>query len=280
MGAEQASHTKPAVEAIVEEAETLHGGTWIHVKSACLHNADLSERVLWCLGVDWQRTCQNLGQATKISLLFNAAFCWEWWAVAGYRLSYWVNSRRIPYLGRHHILQYLLVMQQGVLLRFCYMVGRLLEALSGARLSGLAEIGPGLLLAHTGSCGIGSGVKIGHTFTLFQDASIVGEGGEISAPVIGDYVTVYSGARVYGPVHIGDGAQIGANALVLRDIPPGCLAIGLPARPIAPGAHAPPYPASFQVRDLVATLVEKGALKETAPGRYIDAATGEEITVQ
>jgi serine O-acetyltransferase len=50
------------------------------------------------------------------------------------------------------------------------------------------------------------------------------------APYLEEKVVVHSGAVLVGPIRIGAGAVIGANAVVLQDIPPGCLAIGVPAR--------------------------------------------------
>jgi serine O-acetyltransferase len=50
------------------------------------------------------------------------------------------------------------------------------------------------------------------------------------APVVCDGVDIGAGAKILGPVHIGDGAVIGANAVVLCDVPAGSLAVGVPAR--------------------------------------------------
>jgi serine O-acetyltransferase len=50
------------------------------------------------------------------------------------------------------------------------------------------------------------------------------------APVLGRGVNVGAGAKIIGRVHVGDGAQIGANAVVLDDVPEGALAVGIPAR--------------------------------------------------
>ena len=49
-------------------------------------------------------------------------------------------------------------------------------------------------------------------------------------PTLGDRVVVGAGAKVLGPVWIGDGAQIGANAVVIADVPPDSVAVGVPAR--------------------------------------------------
>ena len=49
-------------------------------------------------------------------------------------------------------------------------------------------------------------------------------------PTLGDRVVVGAGAKILGPVWIGDGAQIGANAVVINDVPAGAIAVGVPAR--------------------------------------------------
>ena len=53
-------------------------------------------------------------------------------------------------------------------------------------------------------------------------------------PVLGDRVSVHAGAKVLGAVTVGDGARIGANAVVIKDVPPGATAVGVPARILAP----------------------------------------------
>lgn len=56
----------------------------------------------------------------------------------------------------------------------------------------------------------------------------------LEGPTIGDHVNIGTGAKVLGPVHVGDGAKIGANAVVVRDVPAGYTAIGVPARNLPP----------------------------------------------
>jgi serine O-acetyltransferase len=61
-------------------------------------------------------------------------------------------------------------------------------------------------------------------------------------PTLGDRVTVGAGAKVLGPVWVGDDVQIGANAVVVKDVPAGAVAVGIPARirvPNAPAADRP-----------------------------------------
>jgi serine acetyltransferase len=56
--------------------------------------------------------------------------------------------------------------------------------------------------------------------------------GEPGSPVIGNRVEIGAGAKILGKIHIGDDAQIGANAVVIRDVPAGHIAVGIPARNI------------------------------------------------
>jgi serine O-acetyltransferase len=96
-----------------------------------------------------------------------------------------------------------------------------------------AEIGPRLVLPHglsgvfiNGQCRIGADVVICQQVSLgFRDMDKQG------APTIGDDVIVWAGAKVVGPVTVGDRAAIGANSVVTSDIPGDTLAVGIPARP-------------------------------------------------
>lgn len=97
-----------------------------------------------------------------------------------------------------------------------------------------AEIGPGLRLPHPNGIVIGHGVRIGARCRIYQQVTMGGaRAGDWQAnnyPVIGDDVTVFAGAKLIGTVDVGDRAQIGANAVVLRDVPADHSAIGIPAQ--------------------------------------------------
>ena len=77
---------------------------------------------------------------------------------------------------------------------------------------------------------IGSGAVIGDNCKIYQQVTIGKEKGKF--PIIGDNVTIYSGAKIIGDVKIGNNAIIGANAVVTRDVPDNCVAVGVPARVI------------------------------------------------
>lgn len=110
------------------------------------------------------------------------------------------------------------------------------HAITGADIAWSARIGPGLVLWHPTGVVIGPRVVVGRDarvqqgITLGAARSRTGEDGD---PVLGDGVYVGAGARVLGPVRVGDRARIGANAVVLTDVPADASAVGVPARIIA-----------------------------------------------
>jgi serine O-acetyltransferase len=71
---------------------------------------------------------------------------------------------------------------------------------------------------------------IGDRVVLASGVTIGGTGTRPGVPVIEDDVYVGSGAKLLGPIRIGRGSRIGANAVVLTDVPPGSVAVGVPAR--------------------------------------------------
>lgn len=97
-----------------------------------------------------------------------------------------------------------------------------------------AEIGPGLSLPHPNGIVIGNGVKIGASCIIYHHVTLGGaRRGDFEKdvyPKIGDRVVMYAGAKVLGAVEVEDDAVIGANAVVLRDVPAWHSAVGIPAR--------------------------------------------------
>lgn len=78
---------------------------------------------------------------------------------------------------------------------------------------------------------IGEGVIMGRNATVFQNVTIgSGDLGAGAYPVIEDNVTIFANAVIVGAIKIGDGAKIGAGAIVLKDVPAGRTAVGNPAR--------------------------------------------------
>ena len=82
---------------------------------------------------------------------------------------------------------------------------------------------------------------IGDRVVLATGVTIGGTGTRQGVPVIEDDVYIGSGAKLLGPIRIGRGSRIGANAVVLIDVPAGAIAVGVPAR-VIPGAAGGPRP--------------------------------------
>lgn len=89
------------------------------------------------------------------------------------------------------------------------------------------EIGGGLFLQHAFSTMVAA-EKIGENCWINQQVTI-GFNGPGRAPIIGDNVMITCGAKVLGEITVGDGAVIGANAVVIRDVEPGARMGGVPA---------------------------------------------------
>lgn len=103
-------------------------------------------------------------------------------------------------------------------------------ALHGLEITPAVPVGPGLYLAHT----VGTVVnaeRIGANVQL-QGGLTIGQRRGDGFPVIEDGVMVAAGARVLGRITVGSRAVIGANAVVVSDVPPGATMVGIPARPL------------------------------------------------
>lgn len=149
------------------------------------------------------------------------------WALQVYRfghLRYRFSSKlvRIP-LGILHLI-----------------LAKLAEIVCGIEIGVAARIGRRLVIEHSGCIVI-------HGATVMGDDCIVRQGVTIGnrriddphgAPVLGDRVNIGAGAKLLGRIHIGNDVDIGANAVVLDDVPDGALAVGVPARIVLRQPHA------------------------------------------
>jgi serine O-acetyltransferase len=88
-------------------------------------------------------------------------------------------------------------------------------------------IGPGFYIMHGRASGV-SAKRIGRNCTIFQHV-VIGHLNENAKPTLGDNVTIYTGAKVLGKVNIGDNCKVGANAVVVKDVPENCTVVGVPA---------------------------------------------------
>ncbi len=105
-----------------------------------------------------------------------------------------------------------------------------------------ATIGKGLFIDHGSGVVIGETTEIGDNCTLYQGVTLGGTGKDVGKrhPTLGNNVMVGSGAKILGPFKIGDNSKVAANAVVLKEIPPNCTAVGIPAKVVKMGEKRVP----------------------------------------
>jgi len=106
---------------------------------------------------------------------------------------------------------------------------------TGIEIHPAARIGPGFFIDHGMGVVIGETSEIGRDVTLYQGVTLGGTGKERGKrhPTLGNRVMVGVGAKILGAVNVGDGAKIGAGAVVLADVPANTTAVGVPAKVVA-----------------------------------------------
>jgi serine O-acetyltransferase len=103
-----------------------------------------------------------------------------------------------------------------------------------------AEFGPGFVLIHAQGVVINGTVRGGANVHVEHQVTIGAE--RRQSPVLGNDVFIGAGAKVLGSVHLGDGAKVGANAVVVHDVAAGTTVVGIPARPVPRRNGAPERP--------------------------------------
>src|SRR5215475_5564802 len=123
-------------------------------------------------------------------------------------------------------------------------IAYLTRAITGVEIHPAAEIGQGFFIDHGSGVVIGETAKIGDCVTLYQGVTLGGTGFQRGKrhPTLGDNVTVGSGAKLLGPIAVGDGAKIGANTVVVEDVPPGATVVGNPGHPVRVEGKRPEGP--------------------------------------
>jgi serine O-acetyltransferase len=105
---------------------------------------------------------------------------------------------------------------------------------TGVEIHPAAEIGEEFFIDHGAGVVIGETARIGTRVTLYQGVTLGGTGFQRGKrhPTLGDNVTVGSGAKLLGPIAVGDGAKVGANTVVVEDVPPGATVVGNPGHQV------------------------------------------------
>src|SRR4051812_13833062 len=113
-------------------------------------------------------------------------------------------------------------------------ISYLSRAVTGVEIHPAARIGDDFFIDHGSGVVIGETAEIGDRVTLYQGVTLGGTGFQRGKrhPTLGDNVTVGSGAKLLGPIEVGHGAKVGANTVVVEDVPPNATVVGNPGHPV------------------------------------------------
>lgn len=133
-------------------------------------------------------------------------------AVWLYRLSHWLWTRKLYFLGRG--------------------VSHLARFLTGIEIHPGAQIGAGLFIDHGMGTVIGETAEIGEDVTLYHNVTLGGVSWrkEKRHPTLEDHVVIGAGAQILGPIRIGARSRVGANSVVVKDVPSDAVVVGVPGR--------------------------------------------------
>jgi serine O-acetyltransferase len=108
------------------------------------------------------------------------------------------------------------------------------RAITGVEIHPAAVIGDDFFIDHGSGVVIGETAEIGDRVTLFQGVTLGGTGFARGKrhPTVGDDVTIGSGAKLLGPIEVGKGAKVGANTVVIEDVPADATVVGNPGHPV------------------------------------------------
>lgn len=135
-------------------------------------------------------------------------------ALIAYRISHFLYKHKIFFLAR--------------------VISQMARFFTGIEIHPGATIGKGLFIDHGMGVVIGETAEVGDDVTLYHGVTLGGTGKDKGKrhPTLGNNVVVGAGAKVLGPINVGNGAKIGANSVVLKDVPSNATAVGIPAKNI------------------------------------------------
>lgn len=118
------------------------------------------------------------------------------------------------------------------------------RAVTGIEIHPAAAIGGSLFIDHGHGVVIGETAELGDDVTLYQGVTLGGTGFATGKrhPTVEDNVTIGSGAKLLGPIRVGHGSKIGANSVVIHDVPPNSTVVGNPGHPVRVDGRRPEGP--------------------------------------
>lgn len=135
-------------------------------------------------------------------------------ALIAYRIAHYFYTKKLFFLAR--------------------LISQISRFFTGIEIHPGAKIGRGLVIDHGMGVVIGETAEIGDDVLLYHGVTLGGTGKDKGKrhPTLGNNVVIGAGAKVLGPIYIGSNSKVGANSVVLMDVPEGATAVGIPAKNI------------------------------------------------
>ncbi|MFW6113511.1 MAG: serine O-acetyltransferase [Actinomycetota bacterium] len=129
-----------------------------------------------------------------------------------HRLAHWMWKRELPVIPR--------------------LLSHINRLITGVEIHPGAKIGKGVFIDHGMGVVIGETSEVGDNVTIYQGVTLGGTGKKKGKrhPTVGNSVVIAAGAKVLGPITVGDNSKVGAGAVVIKDVPPNCTVVGVPGR--------------------------------------------------
>jgi serine O-acetyltransferase len=154
------------------------------------------------------------------------------------------------------------------------------RTVTGIEIHPAAQIGHGFFIDHGAGVVVGETAKIGDDVTLFQGVTLGGTGFATGKrhPTLEDNVTVGAGAKLLGAITVGHGAKVGANSVVIHDVPPNSTVVGNPGHPVRVEGRKPEGPDVdwIHLPDPIADALKGMASRVNSLERLVAELSGEE----
>src|SRR5436305_5161337 len=161
------------------------------------------------------------------------------------------------------------------------LISMLSRALTGIEIHPAARIGEGLFIDHGAGVVIGETAEIGNDVTLYQGVTLGGTGFAAGKrhPTLQDNVTIGSGAKLLGPITVGHGSKIGANTVVIHDVPPNSTVVGNPGHPVRVEGRRPEGPDTdwIHLPDPIADAIKALASRIATLEQTLEASRSAEL---
>ena len=180
-------------------------------------------------------------------------------AVWGHRISHWLWHRRARVPARAF--------------------AELTRILTGVDIHPGAILGDGLFIDHATGVVIGETAEVGDDVTMYHGVTLGGSGREHGKrhPTVGDRVTIGAGAKVLGAIKIGEDSRIGANAVVVKPVPPSSVVVGVPGQIIGHSPTGPGGPYDWLLPDLVGASLDSLLTRVARIETVVDGSQTEHV---